>query len=87
MKKLSVIIICKNEELVIKETLESISGWADEIIVLDSGSTDATLSIEKQFTDYGKSTTERLTGVVGTRSPYCMLWKGKAIISHSSVVT
>lgn len=48
---LSVIIICKNEERVITETLESVKGWADEIIVLDSGSTDKTVEIAKQYTD------------------------------------
>ncbi len=47
---LSVIIIVKNEEHDIRSCLESIS-WADEIIVLDSGSTDNTVSIAKEFTD------------------------------------
>lgn len=47
---ISVIIITKNEEENIKECLESIK-WADEIIVVDSESTDATYSIVKKFTD------------------------------------
>lgn len=47
---LSVIIICKNEEQHIQACLESVA-WADEIIVLDSGSTDSTLEICSQFTD------------------------------------
>lgn len=47
---LSVIIICKNEEHHIRECLESVA-WADEIIVLDSGSSDQTVSICKEFTD------------------------------------
>ncbi|MCW2312380.1 glycosyltransferase family 2 protein [Rhodoferax antarcticus] len=46
---LSVIIIVKNEEHDIRACLESVS-WADEIIVLDSGSEDNTLSIAKEFT-------------------------------------
>lgn len=50
MPTLSVYIICKNEALSIRECLESVT-WADEIVVLDSGSTDNTLDIAKQFTD------------------------------------
>lgn len=46
---LSVVIIAKNEAQNIRRCLESVS-WADEIIVLDSGSTDATVAIAKQFT-------------------------------------
>ncbi|MDH5717484.1 MAG: glycosyltransferase family 2 protein [Spirochaetia bacterium] len=52
MKKdipLSVIIITKNEEINIKRCLESVK-WANEIIVIDSHSTDKTVSICKNFT-------------------------------------
>ena len=48
--KLSVTIITLNEEANIRRTLESVK-WADEIIVLDSGSTDRTVSICREFTD------------------------------------
>ena len=47
---LSVIIITKNEASHIGRCLESVS-WADEIIVLDSGSQDDTVSICRQYTD------------------------------------
>ena len=47
--RLSVIIITKNEEKNIRICLDSIA-WIDEIIVLDSGSTDATVTICKQYT-------------------------------------
>ncbi|MCF6776606.1 glycosyltransferase family 2 protein [Thiotrichales bacterium 19X7-9] len=46
---LSVIIIVKNEQKNIRRALESVS-WADEIIVVDSGSSDQTLSITKEYT-------------------------------------
>ncbi|MDD5409895.1 MAG: glycosyltransferase family 2 protein [Methylobacter sp.] len=46
----SVIIITKNEASHIGRCLESVS-WADEIIVLDSGSQDDTVSICRQYTD------------------------------------
>lgn len=47
---LSVIIIAKNEEANIERCLKSVS-FADEIIVLDSGSSDNTVLIAKQYTD------------------------------------
>lgn len=47
---LSVIIIVKNEEHDIRDCLESIT-WANEIVVLDSGSVDNTLSIAKEYTE------------------------------------
>jgi len=46
---LSVIIIAKNEEDNIRRCLESIQ-WADEIIVMDSGSQDKTVAIVHEFT-------------------------------------
>jgi len=42
--KLSVAIITRDEEPNIRACIESVS-WADEIVVLDSGSTDATVEI------------------------------------------
>ena len=47
---LSVIIICKNEADRIGRCLESVAGWAEEVIVLDSGSTDGTVEIARQYT-------------------------------------
>ncbi|OFZ65897.1 MAG: glycosyl transferase family 2 [Betaproteobacteria bacterium RBG_16_56_24] len=44
MYKLSVIIITRNEEANIRACLESVA-WADEIIVVDAGSSDATAEI------------------------------------------
>ena len=48
---LSVIAITKNEEDRIEPCLESVSNWADEIIVFDSGSTDRTVELAKKYTD------------------------------------
>lgn len=49
--RLSVIIITKNEAHDIRACLESVV-WADEIIVVDSGSTDDTLAIVLEFTQH-----------------------------------
>jgi len=46
--KISVIVIAKNEEDIIGESLESVK-WADEIIVLDTGSADKTIEVAKRF--------------------------------------
>ncbi len=47
---LSIVIITKNESAHIGRCLESIK-WADEIIVLDSGSEDDTVKQCLQYTD------------------------------------
>ncbi len=47
--KLSVIVITLNEEKNIEECLRSVH-WADEIIVIDSESTDKTVELAKKFT-------------------------------------
>jgi glycosyltransferase involved in cell wall biosynthesis len=44
MKKISAVVITRNEEHNIRRCLDSLA-WADEIIVIDSGSTDRTIEI------------------------------------------
>lgn len=48
--KLSVTVITRNEAADIGAALESVT-WADEIVVVDSGSTDETATIARRFTD------------------------------------
>lgn len=48
---LSVAVICKDEVDRIGRLLESVQGWADEIVVLDSGSRDGTVALARRYTD------------------------------------
>jgi glycosyltransferase involved in cell wall biosynthesis len=48
---LSIVIIAKNEQHRIKECLESVHGWASEIIIVDDESTDQTCSIASAYTN------------------------------------
>lgn len=49
--KLSAVLIVRNEENTIKRCLESIKDYVDEIIVVDTGSTDNTILLSKDYTD------------------------------------
>lgn len=50
MPKVSVVVITLNEALHITDALASVA-WADEIVVVDSGSTDDTVRLAKEHTD------------------------------------
>ncbi|MGD8785412.1 MAG: glycosyltransferase family 2 protein [Thioalkalispiraceae bacterium] len=47
---ISAVLIVKNSADTLRDCLESVT-WCDEIVVVDSGSTDDTLTITKEFTD------------------------------------
>ena len=47
--RVSVIILTFNEELNIPHAIRSVRGWSDDIHVVDSGSTDRTLDIARDF--------------------------------------
>ena len=48
---ISAFIICQGEEQKIGSCLEQAAKIADEIIIVDSGSTDSTLEIAKKYTN------------------------------------
>lgn len=48
---LSLCMIVKNEENFLSDCLDSISEYVDEIIIVDTGSTDNTVNIANKFTD------------------------------------
>ena len=49
--RVSAVLIVKNEGKRLQQCLESLS-WATEIIILDSGSSDNTISIAEQYTEH-----------------------------------
>lgn len=51
MISISVCMIVKNEEKVLKRCLDSLEGLYDELIIVDTGSTDSTRSIASEYTD------------------------------------
>jgi glycosyltransferase involved in cell wall biosynthesis len=50
-EKISAIIITCNEERTLKKCIMSVQAFCDEIIVVDSGSSDSTYAIARNFTD------------------------------------
>ncbi len=48
---LAVALIVKNEAAHLKACLETVHDWVDEIIVLDSGSSDETEQVAREYTD------------------------------------
>jgi glycosyltransferase involved in cell wall biosynthesis len=67
-KTLSVAIITRNEEANLERTLSSVA-WADEIVVVDSGSSDGTEEIARRF----------------RCRFYCEEWKGFAAQKNSAL--
>ena len=49
--RFSLCMIVKNEEAVLKDCLDSLQALMDEIIIVDTGSTDRTKEIAAQYTD------------------------------------
>lgn len=51
MVTISLCMIVKNEERILSRCLDSLQGIADEIIIVDTGSSDATKEIAAKYTD------------------------------------
>lgn len=52
MITISLCMIVKNEEKILARCLDSVAGLADEIIIADTGSTDATKEIARRYTEH-----------------------------------
>ena len=51
MTTISLVMIVKNEEKFLERCLDSVKNLMDEIIIVDTGSTDKTKEIAKKYTD------------------------------------
>ena len=51
MPTISLCMIVKNEEEVLEQCLKSVNKACDEIVIVDTGSTDLTKEIARKFTD------------------------------------
>ncbi|MEG0091522.1 MAG: glycosyltransferase, partial [Oscillospiraceae bacterium] len=52
MVKISVCMIVRNEQAVLARCLDCVKHFADELIIVDTGSSDKTKEIAGQYTDY-----------------------------------
>ncbi|MEL0306779.1 MAG: glycosyltransferase family 2 protein, partial [Halieaceae bacterium] len=50
-RPISCFVITCNEADRIEQCLQSVAGWVDELLVVDSGSTDSTLEIARKYAD------------------------------------
>ncbi|ABF40448.1 glycosyl transferase, family 2 [Candidatus Koribacter versatilis Ellin345] len=78
---LSAVIICKNEEQNIARTLASVVDLADEVILLDSGSTDHTLDVARTFGDKVKIFQEEWKGFAAQKNSAIAKASGEWILS------
>jgi glycosyltransferase involved in cell wall biosynthesis len=90
---ISAVIICRNEQQTIATTLDSLAGLVDEILVMDTGSTDNTLQI---LADYGKQITlhirewnndfaaARNVAMAQTRHDWCLMIDADEYIASES---
>ena len=51
MITISLCMIVKNEERILKRCLDSVKDLVDEIVIVDTGSTDTTRQIAERYTD------------------------------------
>ena len=76
---LSIFIICKNEAHIIEDTLRQAAKLADEIILVDSGSVDATIDIAKRYAT--KIYTQEWLGYAKQKNYALSLCKHKWVLS------
>jgi len=85
---LSVVVITKNAERLLKKSLASIKNLADEIIVVDNNSTDKTLAIAKKYktkiysTDINSFGRQKKFGVSKAKNEWVLVLDSDEIVSQ-----
>ena len=73
MATISLCMIVKNESAVLARCLDSIADLMDEIIIVDTGSTDNTKEIAAQYTSRMKFSTTQTASVFSVlKMPFCL---------------
>lgn len=90
MNTISAVIITLNEARIIEKTLKSLD-FCDEIIIVDSGSTDDTLNIAKRYTDkifirefdtYGR---QKNVGISHTKNSWILTVDADEVLSNELI--
>jgi glycosyltransferase involved in cell wall biosynthesis len=92
MSSLSVCVLAKNEERIIEKSLSSICSLADEIIFVDTGSTDKTLEIAAKYTNkiFHKNWNNDFASMYNfafskSSCDYCILWDADFVLQQDSI--
>src|SRR5688500_19056648 len=84
--RISVLLITLNEERLLERVLESVQ-WADEIVIVDSGSTDRTEEIARRYTDsfhvreYVGEGEQRLRGLALSTGEWILYVDGDEVVT------
>ncbi|GAB4146038.1 MAG: hypothetical protein OHK0017_06340 [Patescibacteria group bacterium] len=88
---LSACMIVRNEESILEKSLQSIIGVVDEIIIIDTGSTDSTVEIAKKYADkvgffkwVDDFSAARNYSVEQTNAEYVIAWDADFILDQDS---
>lgn len=82
--RLSACIVVKNEATTLQSTLESVRGYADEIVVVDGGSTDDSVQVAQAkgarvFVDLGDVSAARNRALLEARGGHCLMIDGDEV--------
>jgi glycosyltransferase involved in cell wall biosynthesis len=91
MSTIAVCVLAKNEERILEKCLQSIFTIADEIIFIDTGSTDKTIDIATKYTSkiFYQAWNDDFASMYNlafskSTADYCMLWDADFVLQENS---